>query len=356
MSKCTERRNQKSGFTLVELLVVIAIIGILIGMLLPAVQSVREAARRTECLNNLRQLGLACMNFESARMRFPNNGMVGASPRFVSPVVKYGPSSDPAVSTELASWAMQILPQIEQQNLATLRDQFGTDNSIGSPTDLPMQERSIPAMSCPSRGARFISVGSVDRFFNGDYASFTAQYGAAAARPPSRPPLATPPTGLQQAYYTGVITKAGLYSGGSSGGSFTKFSPVTFGGITDGSSNTVLLAEKSADARQYSPSAESIAAVTGNDFLGEAAGIYDPQNHANSRFAHIPLADSNSSHPMRNSSKSCNEQRFGSAHPGTFSSVFADGSTHSLNMNIDWAAFTDVLMRSDGFVVDHDAL
>ena len=71
---CSDRCNRKVGFTLVELLVVIAIIGVLVGLLLPAVQAAREAARRMSCKNNLKQLSLATLNFETAHRRFPAGG------------------------------------------------------------------------------------------------------------------------------------------------------------------------------------------------------------------------------------------------------------------------------------------
>lgn len=87
--------NRKRGFTLVELLVVIAIIGILVGMLLPAVQMIRESARRTDCLNNLKQMGLAIHNYEGARQLYP-------------------PSR---AADQFLTWPVFLMPFLENQNL-----------------------------------------------------------------------------------------------------------------------------------------------------------------------------------------------------------------------------------------------
>lgn len=121
----------KNAFTLVELLVVIAIIGILIGMLLPAVQSVREAARRTQCQGRLSQLGLACLNYESARQTLP-------------PGVT---DDDSNLLDANHTGFVFLLPFVEQM---ALFDQFDLTTDWKSPTNAPLAMQVLPGLHCPS--------------------------------------------------------------------------------------------------------------------------------------------------------------------------------------------------------------
>ena len=123
--------EQKSrGFTLVELLVVIAIIGILIGMLLPAVQQVRESARRTECLNNMRQIGLATHSFHDSEGAFPPS-RISSPPNVIPGEECEGP----------ASWFVRLLPYVEQDSLFSLWDlsiEYESQNNDALATPVPL--------------------------------------------------------------------------------------------------------------------------------------------------------------------------------------------------------------------------
>src|SRR5256885_9465426 len=110
--------SRRTGFTLIELLVVIAIIAILIGLLLPAVQKVREAAARTQCINNLKQIGVALHNHESTYGYFPTAGAQSAA--LDVPAAQVG--------FETKGWAYQILPFIEQDNLYKIAQAGGVYN------------------------------------------------------------------------------------------------------------------------------------------------------------------------------------------------------------------------------------
>ena len=127
-------RGNRSGFTLVELLVVIAIIGILIGMLLPAVQQVREAARRVSCANNCRQLGLAALNYESARQELPSAWLL--------------PSGEPADANK-DGWSAQaqLLPFLEQDNVF---GQLDLDQAFDSVENAAGASAVIEVFVCPS--------------------------------------------------------------------------------------------------------------------------------------------------------------------------------------------------------------
>ena len=127
-------KELRAAFTLVELLVVIAIIGILVGLLLPAVQAAREAARRMQCSNNLKQLGLAVHNFESARRQLPT------SLRPPSNVANSGEQSRVAVLTDL-------LPYLEQ---TAIFDRYNKAINWNQGVNIPLSQTRIPAFICPS--------------------------------------------------------------------------------------------------------------------------------------------------------------------------------------------------------------
>src|SRR5262245_11258369 len=133
-------RSSRRGFTLIELLVVIAIIAVLIGLLVPAAQKVREAAARIQCKNNLKQLGLALHNYHDTNGGFP--------PGYVSAVGPNGPDDDRGPGW---GWAAFLLPFVEQDNVFK---QIRFDLDIGDPANAAIRVTVLPVFRCPSDSAQ----------------------------------------------------------------------------------------------------------------------------------------------------------------------------------------------------------
>jgi prepilin-type N-terminal cleavage/methylation domain-containing protein len=142
--------GQRRGFTLVELLVVIAIIGTLVGLLLPAVQSAREAGRKSACSNNVKQIALGAANYESAKRKYPTsgegkdnfggNGTTGGT-------VKYGSSSNAGEMLNVNSFFVQILGYIEEANIAA---KWNKQEGYNSTNNMPLASTKIATFLCPS--------------------------------------------------------------------------------------------------------------------------------------------------------------------------------------------------------------
>ena len=224
--------RHRGAFTLVELLVVIAIIGILIALLLPAVQAAREAARRSQCTNNLKQIALAVHNYSDTYKHFPT-GNFGCC---------------------WGTWMLRLLPFIEQQALANLYVGAGYDGGYtpappryGDAVNRPVIRTQVPAYTCPSdSNSQAMSLFNGAAFFNyvGNYGNTTmdrsSPYGTDTAGNPNR---------------WGGAPFVGLTSPASTMKPADMPAPTKFADVQDGLSNTLLFSEtvqgKSGDYRGF---------------------------------------------------------------------------------------------------------
>ena len=302
--------TRSSGFTLVELLVVIAIIGILIALLLPAVQMAREAARRTSCQNNLKQIGLALHNYHDRDRVFP-------------------PSSAPG-----HSWVPFLLPYVEQENLY---QQYRWDVSWDHSTNQPVVTTRLAVVRCASapNGSE-----RTDQLPNGG-TSQASDYSAPSGVSANLVQLGlVPPTGNLR----GVITTS---------------VPVRMASVRDGTSQTLMITEDAGRPEHWvrqGPGPDQLSLSCGNFSVSggrvRGAGWADPA-------IAIPM------HGFTSDGLSCpgpcpmnctnNNEAF-SFHPGGISAAFADGGVRFLSENIGIETYAAMITRAGNELIASDGL
>jgi prepilin-type N-terminal cleavage/methylation domain-containing protein len=287
----------RKGFTLIELLIVIAIIAILIGLLLPAVQKVREAATRTECQNNLKQIGLAFHGYHDVRGRFPDGGRnanypaVGGNP---------APAGDTSPSNrDQWSWTYQILPYLEQNNL------------YNNATDTNIYKTPVKTYYCPGRRPAQVYNG----WAKTDYA------GCAGISDNS-----------------GIVVNQALNV------------HVSIVDVTDGTSNTLMVGEKRLRldkfGLEYDDNEPEVAPGWDNEIfrqaLTETYGV-NPCCGPNQDLAVTPASWSTTGFDP-----DASMSQFGSSHVGGMNGVLGDGSVRLIRYNPSSTSFKSLCIRNDG--------
>lgn len=349
----------RKGFTLVELLVVIAIIGILIALLLPAVQAAREAARRMGCVNNLKQIGVALHNYHSALRTFPN----GSSPRY-SCYISYGNAP-----CEMGfGWRVYILPYCELGSLYAEVDGIDKNTRMNSSLrstfvslTAEFQRKVVPFYVCPSEVSTRVRS---DFYSDPDVLAPCPAYGPKEAGIANYVGSA----GLSAPYYEcNAWRAAGLdctladVGGASSGGGHyqalegsghegmmhLQFEKIPVSKVTDGTSHTLHVGEITV----WTP---------GDNGCGLSAPYNDPNYGIGSAYTQwagtwtVGSVTHGLNYPCRNIDKTGNQ--FASYHPGVVNFLMADGSVQSFSETISWPVLAELATRAGGEALDSSNL
>jgi prepilin-type N-terminal cleavage/methylation domain-containing protein/prepilin-type processing-associated H-X9-DG protein len=350
----SRRFSQPRAFTLIELLVVIAIIAVLIGLLLPAVQKVREAAARMSCQNNLKQIGLACMNFADTHQSKLPCGFLGKDQ-----------TNAPAgtAGVHKTSWMALILPYIEQGNVNNIYD---FTNDYDAQSNATAISTTIKTYNCPSTPSqpRFDLSASDDAASTGwgtagraatDYSGLNAIKSFVANACPQTSSVAANAS-KDDPRIIGCMTRDSIGGGTNAGVAITS--------ITDGTSNTIMVGEDAGRPSWY---------VSGGQLISSSGrgpnkeGAWADPNANFSLDGSIPgcsaalIGTSNSDIcvPGPTVPSSCplnctNDSEFFGFHTGGCNVAFADGSVHFVSSSVNTCTLAALITRAGGEVIPND--
>jgi prepilin-type N-terminal cleavage/methylation domain-containing protein/prepilin-type processing-associated H-X9-DG protein len=338
------KKNLRAGFTLIELLVVVAIIGVLVGLLLPAIQKAREAAQRAGCVNNLKQIGLALHNFHSEKGCFPGN---------VRP---------PAAPTIRSRWTFHILPHLEQTTLYQGYDDTTNWDSTAASTppgnNLAVTSVNLKVFNCPSSPDQ----GRLD----GNPAN-TGGWGAI-------PSVAGPPLVIGTVaagdyaqiydFWNDFTTVTGITVTNNAGMLYKDPAPpVRIADVTDGTSNTIHVAESAGKPYQWIRGKKTnvdwrVDGVNGGGWARPASDLHIiGSNKAGTAFGGSFLINSNNgfdhngAYPLTIGNPALGTEPSGSIysfHVGGANFLFADGSVHWLGDTTDVNTMVSLITRAGG--------